>query len=106
MISRHVLLRSYGFRENESGAYIFKEKMGSAGGPVYLVITAFKNSSVVKVMLLDSKGNKPKFHKYMGSYDIPFEKVINQRLRQLEPIIGKWMCARRFNIGDIRFILK
>ncbi|MDT3394234.1 MAG: hypothetical protein LIR10_06645 [Bacillota bacterium] len=106
MVDRESLLKSYGFKVNESGTYIFKEKMGSVGGPVFLVIAAFKDSNVVKVMLLDSKDKKPKFAKYMGSYDIPFEKVINLRLRQLEPIIGKWMCVRRFNTGNIKFILK
>lgn len=106
MISRHVLLRSYGFRENESGAYIFKEKMGSAGGPVYLVVAAFKDNKAVKVMLLDSKDRHPKFVKRMNGYDIPFEKLVNQRLRQLEPVIGTWMCCRRLNTSCNNFILK
>lgn len=106
MVDRESLLKSYGFKVNESGTYIFKEKMGSVGGPVFLVIAAFKDSNVVKVMLLDSKDNKPKFAKYMKNYVIPFEDKANQRLRQLQPIIGQWMCVRRLNTSCSNFIVK
>lgn len=106
MQEREQLLKAYGFRENQSGAFVFKERVGSVGGAVYLIAAAFKDNKVVKVMLLDGKDKHPKFVKRMNGYDIPFEKIVNQRLRQLEPVIGTWMCCRRLNTSCNNFILK